>query len=69
MSRKKTGNGLEGEGSYSATHNFDRSQRKFVSAHKADIPKMGKEAEDALEGPEGGKLRKAERQAAAKARH
>jgi len=66
MTNKKSG--LEGEGSYTATENFDKKQREFVSGHKADIPKMGKDAEDALEGPEGDALRKAEEEAKAKAR-
>jgi hypothetical protein len=59
---------VEGEGSYTATRNFDKEQQKFVSTHKADIPKMGKDAETALEGPEGDGLRKAEEKARAKAR-
>ena len=64
----KTKGGLEGEGSYTATRNFDKKQQKFVSEHKADIPLMGRDAEDALEGPEGEALRKAEEKARAKAR-
>jgi sRNA-binding protein len=60
---------LEGEGSYTAARNFDNKQKKFVQTHKADIPKMGKDAEAALDGPEGEKLRKAEKAGAAKARH
>ena len=66
MTNKKSG--LEGEGSYTATENFDKSEREFVSKHKADIPKMGKDAEDALDGPEGDELRKAEADTKAKAR-
>jgi hypothetical protein len=66
MTNKKSG--LEGEGSFTATENFDKKQREFVSSHKADIPKMGKDAEDALDGPEGDALRKAEDKAKAKAR-
>jgi len=66
MTKEKSG--LEGEGSYTATENFDKKQRDFVAEHKADIPKMGKDAEDALEGPEGDALRKAEEEAKAKAR-
>jgi hypothetical protein len=68
MIEKDNKSGLEGEGSYAATRNFDKKQQKFVSKHKADIPKMGKDAEDALDGPEGDKLRKAEEKAKAKAR-
>ncbi len=68
MTTNKTKGNVEGEGSYTATRNFDKKQQKFVSEHKADIPKMGKDAEDALEGPEGETLRKAEEKAKAKAR-
>jgi hypothetical protein len=68
VTTKKTRSGLEGEGSYTATRNFDKKQQKFVSEHKSDIPKMGRDAEAALEGPEGDKLRKAEERAKAKAR-
>jgi hypothetical protein len=68
VTTKKAESGLEGEGSYTATRNFDETQRKFVSEHKADIPKMGQDAKDALEGPEGETLRKADEKAKAKAR-
>jgi hypothetical protein len=68
MKNKSTKRRVEGEGSYTATRNFDKKQQKFVSEHKGDIPKMGKAAEAALEGPEGDALRKAEEAAKAKAR-
>lgn len=64
----KDKSGLEGEGSYTATENFDKSEREFVAKHKADIPKMGKDAEAALEGPEGDELRQADEESKAKAR-
>jgi hypothetical protein len=66
MINKKSG--LEGEGSYTATENFDKSEREFVAKHKAEIPKMGKDAEEALDGPEGDELRKADAESKAKAR-
>ncbi|MBV9330997.1 MAG: hypothetical protein JOZ55_05545 [Alphaproteobacteria bacterium] len=68
MPAKKTRKKVEGEGSYTATRNFDRAQEKFVKSHKAEIPKKGKEARRALEGKEGKSLRSAEKRARAKAR-
>lgn len=59
---------LEGEGSYTATRNFDKAQQSFVKANRGKIAKLGKDAEKALEGPEGKSLRAAEKKAKAKAR-
>ena len=68
MTAKGNKSGLEGEGSFTATRNFDKKQQKFVSEHKSDIPKMGKDAEATLERAEGHALRGAEESAKAKAR-
>ena len=57
-----------GEGDYAATRKFDNDQAGFVAKNKANIPAMGKEAEQALEGPEGDGLRDAEATAAARSR-
>ena len=65
--KKKTGK-LEGEGSYTATRNFDKAQEGFVKRNRGRIGKLGKDAERALEGPEGRSLRAAEKKAKAKAR-
>jgi hypothetical protein len=59
---------LEGEGSYTATRNYDRAQQAFVAKNRGKIGKMAKDAEAALEGSEGKSLRAAERKAKAKAR-
>jgi len=61
-------NKVEGEGSYTATRRFDKAQEKFVHDKKSEIPGMGKDAEKALDGPEGEELRKAEDIAKSKAR-
>jgi len=53
-----------GEGNYKASQRFRKSEEAFVKANKAKIPALGKEAEAALEGPEGDALRAAEAQAA-----
>ena len=57
-----------GEGDYAATRAFDKDQAGFVARNKAKIPAMGKEAEKALDGPEGDSLRDAEATAAARSR-
>ena len=60
---------VEGEGSYEATRRFDKKEEKFVHDKKSEIPGMAKDAEKALDGPEGEELRKAEETAKSKARH
>jgi hypothetical protein len=65
---KRRSSALEGEGSYTATRNFDKAQKSFVQKNRGRISKLGKDAEAALEGPEGKSLRAAEKKARAKAR-
>jgi hypothetical protein len=57
-----------GEGDYAASRRFDKDEASFVKKNKAGIPAMGKEAEKALDGPEGAALRDAEATAAARSR-
>lgn len=57
-----------GEGDYAASRRFDKDEASFVEKNKANIPAMGKEAERALEGPEGDALRDAEATAAGRSR-
>jgi ribosome-interacting GTPase 1 len=64
---KKSGK-LEGEGSYTASRNYDRGTEKFIARNKGKIAKMAKDAEKALEGPEGKSLRAAEKAGRARAR-
>ena len=47
----------------SASRSFLKDQANFVKRNSAEIPAMGKEAEAALEGPEGDSLRAAEEEA------
>lgn len=54
---------LVGEGDYAASRAFLRDQSNFVKKNKDKIPAMGKEAEKALDGPEGDSLRAAEQEA------
>src|SRR5690348_7183947 len=52
-----------GEGDYQASRSFLKDEANFVKRHSSDIPTMGRNAEAALEGPEGGQLRAAEDEA------
>jgi hypothetical protein len=57
----KKGSDLEGEGSYSAARRYDEGVERSVK--KGDAEKLSKEAAEALDGPEGDELRKAEKAA------
>ena len=67
--KKATEDKVHGEGNYAASRDYDKRIEKFVSEKKSDIPQYAKDAEKALEGPEGEKLRAAEEKGKAKARH
>jgi len=54
---------IMGEGDYQASRSFLKDEADFVKRHSKEIPAMGKDAEAALEGPEGGALRAAEEEA------
>lgn len=49
---------IKGEGSYTATHNYDAGVRESVK--KGNSEKLGRDAEKALDGAEGDELREAE---------
>jgi hypothetical protein len=69
MTGKKTARDkIHGEGNYEAARDYDKRVEKFISEKKPDIPGYAKDAEKALEGPEGDKLRAAEEKGKAKAR-
>ncbi len=63
------GDKVHGEGNYEAARDYDKRTEKFIAEKKAEIPKYARNAEKALEGPEGEKLRAAEEKGKAKARH
>lgn len=58
----------KGEGDYEASRAFLKDQAGFVERNKMNIPAMGREAEEALDGPQGDVLRDAEATAAARSR-
>jgi hypothetical protein len=53
--------GIEGEGSYSATKDYNQRTEEFLDDH--DPEALGREAAEALEGDEGDELRTAEQSA------
>lgn len=59
---------VQGEGDYDAARRYDQRTEKFVADHKSEISDMAEDAEEALEGPEGDELRKAEDIGKAKAK-
>ena len=58
---------IQGEGNYDAARKFDQKQRDFIE--KGEVEKKAREAEEALDGPEGAELEKARRDTAAKGSH
>lgn len=56
----------EGEGSRTAAFEYDKRTRRFLADH--DPGELAEKARDALDGPEGDTLRKAEDRGRAKAR-
>jgi hypothetical protein len=70
MTDRKTGDsGVQGEGDYRSARTYKRDIENFVNKKGSEIPEMAKDAEDALEGPEGEELKKAEEKGKSKARH
>jgi hypothetical protein len=49
-----------GEGNYTASRNFRNEETSFIRNNRAEIAAKAKEAEAALEGPEGAELRRAD---------
>ena len=57
---------IQGEGDYDAARRFDREERAFVE--KGPVEKKAREAEEALDGPEGEDLERARRETGAHGR-
>ena len=51
---------IQGEGNYDAARKFDAEERAFVKS--GQVERKAKEAEDALDGPEGEDLEKARKE-------
>ncbi len=59
---------VEGEGSYTAARDYQKSVRSFVSEKQDQIEELAESAEAALEGEEGELLRRAEEEGRSHAR-
>jgi hypothetical protein len=55
-----TDNKIQGEGNYDAARKFDEDEREFIA--KGGVEKKAREAEQALDGPEGEELERARRE-------
>lgn len=53
----------QGEGSYEGTREYDERTKQFLDKKGKDVPQLARDAADALDGPEGDELRKAEEDA------
>ena len=53
----------QGEGSYEGTREYDERTKQFLDKKGKDVPQLARDAADALDGPEGDDLRKAEEDA------
>jgi len=53
-------NKIQGEGNYDAARKFDEDEREFIA--KGGVEKKAREAEQALDGPEGEELERARRE-------
>jgi len=60
---------IQGEGDYEAARHYDEKLGRFVAEKKGEVPKLAQDAKDALAGPGGAELRKAEEIGKSKARH
>jgi hypothetical protein len=66
LAAKKTSNREFGEGNYKASQRFRKSEETFIARNRTKLPKLGKEAGTALEGPEGKDLMAAEAESRAR---
>ena len=66
---KNPGSGkVQGEGDYESARVYKKDIDEFVATKKNEIPGLAKTAEEALEGPEGDELKRAEEEGKSKAR-
>lgn len=55
-----------GEGNYTASRNFRKNETNFIRNNREEIARKAKEAERALDGPEGDELRRADEESGAR---
>jgi len=61
--------GVQGEGDYKSARVYKKDVEGFIEKKDGQIPDLAKDAERAIEGPEGPELKKAEETGKSKARH
>jgi len=61
--------GVQGEGDYKSARVYKKDVEGFIQKKGDDIPNLAKDAERAVDGPEGPDLKKAEDKGKSKARH
>ena len=64
--RKAKTKDVIGEGNYTASRNFRKEETSFIRNNREEIARKAKEAERALEGPEGDELRRADEESGAR---
>ena len=66
---RKSPDEVQGEGDYKSARKYKRDIDTFMKEKGAEIPDRAKNAEQAIEGPEGPDLARAEEKGKSKARH
>jgi hypothetical protein len=69
MAQRKNNNGVQGEGDYRSARVYEQDIKDFMTRKSGEIGDLAREAEKALDGPEGKELKKAEQNGKSKARH
>lgn len=69
MAERKSDSGVQGEGDYRSARVYQRDVKDFMKRKSGEISDLARNAEKALEGPEGKELKKAEQKGKSKARH
>lgn len=64
--RKAKTKDVIGEGNYTASRNFRNEETSFIRNNREEIARKAKEAERALDGPEGDELRRADEESGAR---
>jgi hypothetical protein len=60
---------IEGEGSYSGTRDYNERTKDFIKRKSSQIESLAEDAEEALDGPEGDELKRAENEGKSRAKH
>ena len=67
--KNKSDDEVQGEGDYKSARVYKKDIEGFIQKKDGEIPQMAKDAEKAIDGPQGAELAKAEEKGKSKARH